>query len=372
MTDLNPADLHLISHTTTDGVTTRELVLGDVTATLWAPEHAAPGTPLVLLGHGGGRQHRHHPAMTGPRPAAHRRRLPRPRARRRRPRPAAAHAGRRGGGRRPACGEEGGRADRADRRALQRRPRAAHRPRMARPARRPARRARDRRRARRLLGHHPRHRDRRAAGRRGTADPGRRLRPVLAVDADRGRAADHRPDRVRLCSGTTSTSRATAGLPCSTPSPRRRSRCTSTPASTWRCHASRRRQPSGSSSGTCAADAEEWRRLPSRAAAVALLPSPRAATYACARGRDGRDDAARGRRGGAGAVGFAGSTGSVSGLCATAFARAGLRAAARAGRPDLLPCGVGDAALPARRQGQRCAVPASSACRTGVIIPDCG
>ena len=65
MTELNPADLHLISHTTTDGVTTRELVLGDVTATLWAPEDAAPGTPLVLLGHGGGRQHRHHPAMTG-------------------------------------------------------------------------------------------------------------------------------------------------------------------------------------------------------------------------------------------------------------------------------------------------------------------
>ncbi len=65
MTDLNPADLSLISHTTAGGVTTRELVLGDVTATLWAPEHAAPGTPIVLLGHGGGRQHRHHPAMAG-------------------------------------------------------------------------------------------------------------------------------------------------------------------------------------------------------------------------------------------------------------------------------------------------------------------
>jgi dienelactone hydrolase len=64
MTELNPADLQLISHTTTDGVTARELVLGDVTAVLWAPEHAAPGTPLVLLGHGGG-QHRHHPAMSG-------------------------------------------------------------------------------------------------------------------------------------------------------------------------------------------------------------------------------------------------------------------------------------------------------------------
>jgi pimeloyl-ACP methyl ester carboxylesterase len=64
MTDLNPADLRLVSHTTSDGVTTRELVLGDVTATLWATEHATPGTPLVLLGHGGG-QHRHHPAMSG-------------------------------------------------------------------------------------------------------------------------------------------------------------------------------------------------------------------------------------------------------------------------------------------------------------------
>lgn len=64
MTELNPADLRLISHTTSDGVTTRELVLGDVTAVLWAPEHAAPGTPIVLLGHGGG-QHRHHPAMSG-------------------------------------------------------------------------------------------------------------------------------------------------------------------------------------------------------------------------------------------------------------------------------------------------------------------
>lgn len=65
MTDLNPADLRLVSHTTSDDVTTHELVLGDVTATLWAPEHATPGTPLVLLGHGGGRQHRHHRATEG-------------------------------------------------------------------------------------------------------------------------------------------------------------------------------------------------------------------------------------------------------------------------------------------------------------------
>ncbi len=65
MTDLNPADLRLVSRATSDGVTTHELVLGDVTAALWSPEHAAPGTPLVLLGHGGGRQHRHHPAVSG-------------------------------------------------------------------------------------------------------------------------------------------------------------------------------------------------------------------------------------------------------------------------------------------------------------------
>jgi hypothetical protein len=31
VTDLNPADLRLVSHTMSDSVTTRELVLGDVT-----------------------------------------------------------------------------------------------------------------------------------------------------------------------------------------------------------------------------------------------------------------------------------------------------------------------------------------------------
>lgn len=65
MNHLNPADLRLVSHTTSAGVTTHELVLGEVTAALWEPEHAEPGTPLVLLGHGGGRQFRHHPAMAG-------------------------------------------------------------------------------------------------------------------------------------------------------------------------------------------------------------------------------------------------------------------------------------------------------------------
>ncbi|WP_051450728.1 dienelactone hydrolase family protein [Actinospica robiniae] len=64
MNDLNPADLRLVSHSASDGVTTSEFVLGDVTAALWEPEHAEPGTPLVALGHGGGR-FRHHPSMTG-------------------------------------------------------------------------------------------------------------------------------------------------------------------------------------------------------------------------------------------------------------------------------------------------------------------
>lgn len=65
MPDLNPADLRWVSESTSDGVTVHELVLHDVTAALWCPEHSAPGTPLVLLGHGGGIQHRHHPAMEG-------------------------------------------------------------------------------------------------------------------------------------------------------------------------------------------------------------------------------------------------------------------------------------------------------------------
>lgn len=64
MNTLNPADLRLVSHETSDGVTTRELVLGEVTAALWSPERVDPGVPLVLLGHGGGRD-RHHPSMTG-------------------------------------------------------------------------------------------------------------------------------------------------------------------------------------------------------------------------------------------------------------------------------------------------------------------
>lgn len=65
MKTLNPADLRLLSSETTDGVTTHELALDDITATLWSPEHAAPGAPIVLLGHNGGLGHRHHKSMTG-------------------------------------------------------------------------------------------------------------------------------------------------------------------------------------------------------------------------------------------------------------------------------------------------------------------
>jgi dienelactone hydrolase len=65
MNALNPADLRLLSHETSDGVTTRELLFDDVTATLWSPEHDQPGTPLVLLGHNGGIGHRRHKSVTG-------------------------------------------------------------------------------------------------------------------------------------------------------------------------------------------------------------------------------------------------------------------------------------------------------------------
>jgi hypothetical protein len=42
------------SHTTSDGVVERDFVIGDVPGVLWSPTAASPGTPLVLMGHGGG------------------------------------------------------------------------------------------------------------------------------------------------------------------------------------------------------------------------------------------------------------------------------------------------------------------------------
>jgi hypothetical protein len=200
MTDLNSADLRLVSHTTSDGVTTRELVLGHVTAVLWAPEHAVPGTPLVLLGHGGGR-HRHHPGVSG------RARLltdvgfravaldvdghgPRPRTPYDEEEVAVLHAARRAGEPIGAIVERYN-ADLARRTVPEWRALLAGL--LAVPE----------------IGDAP-------VGywgitlgtaigvparRRGTADPGRGLRPVLAVDAGRGCAADHRPDRGRPAVG---------------------------------------------------------------------------------------------------------------------------------------------------------------------------
>ncbi|MHB0927377.1 MAG: dienelactone hydrolase family protein [Candidatus Nanopelagicales bacterium] len=65
MSELHNHQLQLISRSTADAISTSEYTLGPVPATLWAPEHAQPGTPLVLIGHGGGRQDRHHPSVMG-------------------------------------------------------------------------------------------------------------------------------------------------------------------------------------------------------------------------------------------------------------------------------------------------------------------
>ncbi|MET9226089.1 hypothetical protein [Lentzea sp. NPDC003310] len=54
--------MRFTSHTTSDGVTQRDFVLGDVPGTLWTP--AGDPTGLVLSAHGGG-QHKHAPGMIG-------------------------------------------------------------------------------------------------------------------------------------------------------------------------------------------------------------------------------------------------------------------------------------------------------------------
>lgn len=46
--------LHLTAEATSDGVVERSFTLGDVPGVLWSPASPAPGTPLLLLGHGGG------------------------------------------------------------------------------------------------------------------------------------------------------------------------------------------------------------------------------------------------------------------------------------------------------------------------------
>ena len=47
-----------------DGVVERDFRIGDVPGVLWSPASASPGTPLVLMGHGGG-LHKRSPGLVG-------------------------------------------------------------------------------------------------------------------------------------------------------------------------------------------------------------------------------------------------------------------------------------------------------------------
>jgi pimeloyl-ACP methyl ester carboxylesterase len=47
--------LHFTGRTSSDGVLGRDFTMGEVTGVLWSPESDAERAPLVLLGHGGGR-----------------------------------------------------------------------------------------------------------------------------------------------------------------------------------------------------------------------------------------------------------------------------------------------------------------------------
>jgi pimeloyl-ACP methyl ester carboxylesterase len=46
--------LTFTAETTSDGVVDRSFTVGDVPGVLWSPASAAPGAPLLLMGHGGG------------------------------------------------------------------------------------------------------------------------------------------------------------------------------------------------------------------------------------------------------------------------------------------------------------------------------
>lgn len=52
------------AETTADGVLEREFTVGDIPGVLWSPPGGPGRAPLVLMGHGGGRD-KHSPAMTG-------------------------------------------------------------------------------------------------------------------------------------------------------------------------------------------------------------------------------------------------------------------------------------------------------------------
>jgi dienelactone hydrolase len=55
--------MRFISETISDGVSEREFSLGDIPGVLWSPLDAAGGRALVLLGHGGGGQHKKVPGL---------------------------------------------------------------------------------------------------------------------------------------------------------------------------------------------------------------------------------------------------------------------------------------------------------------------
>jgi len=52
------------SQASSDGVVERDFLVGDVPGVLWSPADASPGTPLVLMGHGGG-LHKRSPGLVG-------------------------------------------------------------------------------------------------------------------------------------------------------------------------------------------------------------------------------------------------------------------------------------------------------------------
>jgi pimeloyl-ACP methyl ester carboxylesterase len=55
--------MHFTSETTSDGVSERFFTLGDIPGVLWSPANTASSRPLVLLGHGGGGQHKKTPGL---------------------------------------------------------------------------------------------------------------------------------------------------------------------------------------------------------------------------------------------------------------------------------------------------------------------
>lgn len=53
---------HFTAQHTAGGVVERDFAVGDAPGVLWSPVDAVPGTPLVLMGHGGG-LHKRHPGL---------------------------------------------------------------------------------------------------------------------------------------------------------------------------------------------------------------------------------------------------------------------------------------------------------------------